>query len=102
VKIYRLRGSRQGHYGIPVPAGPARMFLQLQESHGEAFLSTQYGRAYGAPIRILPATATATQIFNALAELEEWPETWDQQLQRLRTEYPDELDTIPIYPSYSL
>lgn len=95
MNVYRLSESRQGHYGVPY-SGLAYTTIQLNESHGEAFLSFQHGIPTGEPVLVLPDPVTAEELFDILAELEDWGETWKEQCARIRREYPDEEeDTLP-------
>jgi hypothetical protein len=75
--IWRLEGARQARYGIAT----ARLneFETLCESFGEADLSVESGRAVGAPVAGLPDDADYRTRWEALARLERWSKTYDQQ-----------------------
>jgi hypothetical protein len=100
MRLWRLEGARQGHYGVAT--GNPDEFYQLVESHGDAQISVEYGRAVGEPVALLPDDWSYEQCFDLLARFEAWPESWAQQRERIERDYPDEGLPVrhPSWPKY--
>jgi hypothetical protein len=80
MEIWKLIGARQASYGIP--AGSENSYRTVRESHGELELSDEYGRPLEV-VETLPDDATDEDQWNALARLENWPETYAEQAARI-------------------
>jgi hypothetical protein len=97
MRVWKLVGARQGRFGVETTR--PEEFIQLRESSGFAQLSVEYGRG-DELLAIVPDSWSYERVFDFLARLESWGETWAEQRERIAGREDWTPDKSPSWPRY--